>query len=74
MESAIGQPAFSAGKRTVRSGDRILAVSAMKRTPQKTITGACRLGRGAGQFQGISYEIRDQLYLRALVGVGQDKG
>jgi len=35
--SANEQPAFLAGNSTVFSGLRILAVSAMKRTPQKTI-------------------------------------
>jgi len=35
MESASEQPAASSGMRTVLSGERILAVSAMKWTPQK---------------------------------------
>ena len=38
--SAIGQPASSRGSRTVFSGERIAALSAMKWTPQKTITSA----------------------------------
>ena len=40
--SAIGQPAFGAGIHTLRPGprDRMSAVSAMKRTPQKTIRSA----------------------------------
>ena len=38
--SAIGQPAEGTGWSTVEAGERILAVSAMKETPQKTMTGA----------------------------------
>ncbi len=38
--SAIGQPASRRGSRTVFSGERIDALSAMKWTPQKTITSA----------------------------------
>ena len=38
--SAIGHPAFGSGSRTVRSGQRRAAVSAMKWTPQTTITWA----------------------------------
>ncbi len=38
MLSASEQPPFSVGSRTVLAGFRILAVSAMKRTPQNTIT------------------------------------
>ena len=42
MLDAREQPAGPlAGSRTVRSGLRILAVSAMNRTPQNTITSAC---------------------------------
>ena len=37
IESASEQPAPRSGSRTVFSGDRIFAVSAMKCTPQKTI-------------------------------------
>ena len=38
--SAMGQPASGSGSSTVFWGDRIAAVSAMNRTPQKTITSA----------------------------------
>ena len=38
--SAIGQPASSSGNSTVLCGARIAAVSAMKWTPQKTISSA----------------------------------
>ena len=38
--SAIGHPESGFGCSTMDSGDRIFAVSAMKRTPQNTITGA----------------------------------
>src|SRR6202044_423127 len=40
MVSASEQPARGSGISTVRSGARILAVSAMKYTPAKTITDA----------------------------------
>ncbi len=40
MLSAREQPARASGISTVRSGARILAVSAMKYTPQSTITRA----------------------------------
>jgi len=40
IESATEQSAPSSGSSTVFSGDRIAAVSAMKWTPQKTITSA----------------------------------
>ena len=39
-KSAIGQPALRSGMRTVLCGDKTLAVSAMKCTPQKTMTSA----------------------------------
>jgi hypothetical protein len=38
--SAIGQPASIRGSRTVFPGDRMAALSAMKWTPQNTITSA----------------------------------
>ena len=38
IESASEQPASGSGSRTVFSGERIDAVSAMKWTPQKAIT------------------------------------
>jgi hypothetical protein len=40
IESASEQPASGSGSRTVLSGHRIEAVSAMKCTPQKAITSA----------------------------------
>ena len=40
MLSAREHPASRSGMSTVRSGERILAVSAMKCTPQKTMTSA----------------------------------
>ena len=40
IESASEQPARASGMSTVFSGARILAVSAMKCTPQKTIVEA----------------------------------
>jgi hypothetical protein len=39
-ESSRLQPAFMSGRTTIFSGLNILAVSAMKRTPQKAITSA----------------------------------
>ncbi len=39
-KSAIGHPAFRSGISTVFSGESTLAVSAMKCTPQKTMTSA----------------------------------
>ncbi len=39
-KSAMGHPARRSGMSTVFRGDRILAVSAMKWTPQKTMTSA----------------------------------
>jgi len=38
--SAMGQPASATGSSTVRPGARIAAVSAMKCTPQNTMTSA----------------------------------
>ena len=38
--SAMGQPAVELGRITRESGERIFAVSAMKRTPQKTMRSA----------------------------------
>jgi len=40
MESASEQPASRSGRSTVLSGERMLAVSAMKCTPQNTIASA----------------------------------
>ncbi len=40
MEAASEQPAARSGRSTIRSWFRIDAVSAMKCTPQKTMTGA----------------------------------
>ena len=40
IEAAREQPASRSGKSTFLSGERIAAVSAMKWTPQKTITSA----------------------------------
>jgi hypothetical protein len=40
IESASEQPAAWSGSSTVLSGERIFAVSAMKWTPQKTISRA----------------------------------
>ena len=48
----MGQPASSSGSSTVFCGDRILAVSAIKWTPQKTITSASDPAALRTQTQG----------------------
>ena len=74
MLAASEQPASLAGSSTVLSGLRILAVSAMKRTPQKTI-GSCRSRRPAAQLQGVAGEIGDGVEQRRFhVVVSQDHG
>ena len=54
------------------SGQRMAAVSAMKWTPQKTMTSAGGLGRGHGQGQGVAQKIGHILNFSRLVIVGQE--
>ena len=71
--SAIGQPDNGFGWSTMDSGESNLAVSAMKRTPQKTITGVMAFRRLAGEFKRIPHEVRDVLYFGACVVVRKDQ-
>jgi hypothetical protein len=68
------QPASLSGSMTVLPGLRILAVSAMKCTPQKTMTSAFGFGRLPGKSQGIADVIGQVLDFRDLVVMGQDDG
>ena len=72
IEVASEQPARKSGSNTVFSGQRIAAVSAMKCTPQKTITSASVLAARLRKPQRIGHEIGDFLHLGALVMMGQD--
>ena len=69
---ASEQPAARSGSSTVFFGERIAAVSAMKCTPQKTMTSASRLRRLARQAERVADEIGDVLHLGALVVVRED--
>jgi hypothetical protein len=51
------------GSRTVFCGDRIAAVSAMKCTPQKTMTSAVGLRRLAREAERVADEVGDVLHL-----------
>ena len=58
--------------RTVLSGDRIAAVSAMKCTPQKTIESASVRRGLAREPERVADEVGDVLHLGHLVVVGED--
>ena len=73
MVSASEHPAARSGRRTVFVGERIAAVSAMKCTPQKTITSA-GLGSFARQTERIANKVRHVLDFGAFVVVGEDDG
>ena len=72
--SAMGQPASVSGRRTVFSGERIFAVSAMKWTPQKTITSASVLAASMLSPRESPTKSATVLHLGKLVVVGQDDG
>ena len=72
MLSASEQPARGSGMSTVRSGARILAVSAMKYTPANTITRAGLCRGDPGQRERVADVVGHVLDLRALVVVRQD--
>ena len=74
IESASEQPASRSGSSTVLSGHRIEAVSAMKWTPQKTITSASGVGGLAGEAERVAHVVGDVLDLGHLVVVGEDHG
>ena len=60
------------GRMTVFSGERIFAVSAMKRTPQKAITSASVAGGLARQIEAVADEVREVLDLRLLIIMRED--
>jgi len=60
------------GSTTILSGFNIFAVSAMKWTPQKTITSALVFARLLGKPQRITHKIRHVLDLRHLIVVRQN--
>ena len=72
--SAMGQPAFRSGRRTVFPGERIFAVSAMKCTPQKTITSASVCGGLVLSPSESPTKSAMSCTSRQLVVVGQDDG
>ena len=72
--AASEQPAARSGSSTRFCGDRIAAVSAMKCTPQKTITVRVGLRRLARQPERVAHEIGDVLHLGALVVVREHDG
>ena len=72
--SASEQPASRSGTTTILSGFRIFAVSAMKWTPQNTMTSACGLGRGLRQLERVADEVGEVLDLGLLVVVREDHG
>ncbi len=74
IESASEQPASGSGIRTVFSGQRIEAVSAMKCTPQKTMTACVGRGRLAAEPERVADVVGDVLHLGHLVVVGKDDG
>ena len=73
-ESTRLQPACRSGSSTFLDGLSILAVSAMKRTPQKTIDRRIDLGRLAGQLEAVAGDVGQFLDLALLVVVGEDGG
>ena len=72
MVAASEQPASRSGSSTVFCGERIAAVSAMKWTPQKTITEALGGRRLLREAERVADEVGDVLDLGTLVVVGQD--
>ena len=72
--SASEQPARRSGRITRRLGFRIFAVSAMKWTPQKTITSASTLRGLARQLERVADEVGHLEDLGTLVVVRQDDG
>ena len=74
IDSESEQPASGSGIRTVLSGERIEAVSAMKWTPQNAITSASVARRLARELQRVAGEVGDVLELGQLVVVGEDDG
>ncbi len=68
------QPAVRSGSSTSLSGFRILAVSAMKWTPQKTITSASVFAAACAECQAVADDVRDVLDLALLVVVREDDG
>ena len=74
--AAIGQAAagLQVGQQHRLVGLSILAVSAMKWTPQKTMVGRFDLGRVAGQLEAVAGEVGQLLDLAVLVVVGEDGG
>ena len=72
--SARLQPACRSGSSTRLSGLRILAVSAMKWTPQKTMVAVLTLRGRAGQLEAVAGEVGQLLDFAVLVVVGEDGG
>ena len=60
--------------RTFLPGDRIDAVSAMKWTPQKTITSASVSAASSREPERVAHEVGHVLDLGHLVVVGEDHG
>ena len=74
MLAASEQPASVSGISTVFSGERIAAVSAMKWTPQKTITSASVLAADLREPERVADEVGHVLDVGHLVVVGEDHG
>ncbi len=75
MLAASEQPALCDGISTVLVGLRILAVSAMNLTPQKTITSLSVCRGLAAQVERVAHEIGDGVEQRRLhVVVAEDDG
>ena len=72
MVAASEQPAARSGSSTVFSGERMAAVSAMKCTPQKTITSAAGPGGLAREPERVAHDVGDVLHFGTLVVVGED--
>ena len=72
IESASEQPASGSGIRTVLSGERIEAVSAMKCTPQNAIRRPLGGRRAAAEAERVADVVGDVLDLGQLVVVGED--
>ena len=74
IESASEQPASGSGSRTVFSGHRIEAVSAMKCTPQNAITSASEARGPLREAERVADVVGHLLDLGHLVVVGEDHG
>ena len=72
IESASEQPASRSGIRTVLSGQRIEAVSAMKWTPQKAITALSTAAAALREPERVADVVGHVLDLGHLVVVGED--